>query len=354
MSRFFIEKYSSLTPYTPGEQPQDMPYIKLNTNESPFPAPAAVLSGSAEAASKLQLYPDPDCKELVNLLAKRYDVLPEEVLPTNGSDEILNFAFMAFCSSKRPAVFPDITYGFYPVFAEINGIPYMEIPLKKDFTIDINDYIGLNKTIFIANPNAPTGIALSLTELEQIISSNPESIVVIDEAYVDFGAESCVKLIHKYDNLLVTQTFSKSRSMAGARLGFGIGNKDLIQDLNTIKYSTNPYNINRMTAAAGIGSLMSEDTTKTNCRMIMETRAYTMDELKKLGFHMTDSMANFVFAAHPDISGEKLYLSLKEKGILIRHFNKGRISNYNRITIGTMQQMQTLISAIQKILEENT
>lgn len=353
MSRFLSSKYKNLVPYTPGEQPADMEYIKLNTNESPFPPSEKAIKKASEAASKLNLYPDPECRELSKKLADILGVESDEVLLTNGSDEILNFAFMAFCDKNTPAVFADITYGFYSVFAEINNIPYEEIPLKEDFTIDINDYLGINKTIFIANPNAPTGIALSLQEIEKILESNPNNIVVVDEAYVDFGNESCIPLIRKYNNLLVTQTFSKSRSMAGARLGFGVACKELIQDLNTIKYSTNPYNINRMTMAAGIGILEDEAYTKRNCQTIIDNRSYITSELLDMGFELTSSSTNFVFARHPLIDGKKLYLALKEKGILVRHFDKEKISQYNRITVGTTEQMKKLIEAIKRIMEEN-
>ena len=352
MSKFFSSKYKNLTPYTPGEQPKDMKYLKLNTNESPFPPSKKAQRLAAKAACQLQLYPDPECRKLTEMIAENLGVEYSEVLVTNGSDEILNFAFMAYCDNSLPAVFPDITYGFYPVFAEINNIPYELLPLKDDFTIDINDYIGINKTIFIANPNAPTGIALSPSQIEEILKSNPDNVVVIDEAYVDFGGESCVPLTKKYDNLLVTRTFSKSRSMAGARLGFGVGNAGLIQDLNTIKYSTNPYNINRMTMAAGIGVLEDEKYTRANCREIIKSREITLNELKKLGFICTDSLANFVFVKHPEISGEDLYLKLKEKGVLVRHFGKDKIKDYNRITIGTIAQMKILITKIKEILEE--
>ena len=345
MSRFFSDRYARLTPYTPGEQPRDMQYIKLNTNESPFPPPATVCSAVEEAAKALQLYPDPDCTDLTKALAKQYQVDPKEILLTNGADEVLNFAFMAFCSEACPAAFPDITYG-------LNQIPYTEIPLKNDFTIDPADYFGLHQTIFIANPNAPTGIALDPEQIEQILSANPDHVVVIDEAYVDFGAESCVPLIHKYDNLLVTQTFSKSRSMAGARLGFGIGHPALIRDLNTIKYSTNPYNINRMTMAAGIASLASQAETDANCRTIAQNRQFTAEALKELGFTLTEAKSNFLFAAHPAIDGKTLYQKLKDRGILIRHFELPRIRDYNRITIGTLPQMQQLIRVIRDILEE--
>lgn len=352
MSRFFSEKYASLVPYTPGEQPKEMNYIKLNTNESPFPPSSKAVEYAKREAEKLQLYSDPECRDLVKTAADYFGVSKNEILFTNGSDEILNFAFMAFCDDAHGAVFPDITYGFYPVFAELNGIPFEEIPLKDDFTVDVNDFCGVNKTVFIANPNAPTGIALSLADIEKIIKSNPDNIVVIDEAYVDFGAESAISLIHKYDNLLVTGTFSKSRSLAGGRLGFGIANEALIRDLNTVKYSTNPYNVNRMTMAAGAGALEDNEYFFENCEKIQNVREYTEKKLKEMGFELTNSSANFIFAQSNEIDGKMLYLKLKEKGILIRHFDKERIKNYNRITVGTYEQMDAFLSAIKEIKEE--
>ena len=352
MSRFFSEKYKQLTPYTPGEQPAYTQCIKLNTNESPFPPSKKAIKYAFKASHELNLYPDPECSVLTQKLADITGTEKDEILVTNGSDEILNFAFMAFCDENHPAVFPNITYGFYSVFAQINNIPYEEIPLKADFTIDINDYIGINKNIFIANPNAPTGILIPRDDIEKIVKSNPDNIVVIDEAYVDFGNESCIPLIKKYDNLLVTQTFSKSRSMAGARLGFGAGYKELIRDLNTIKYSTNPYNINKMTMAAGTGVLEDEKYTRKNCKTIIKNRKFTTKELKKLGFELTDSKTNFVFAKNDKIDGKELYLKLKQKGVFVRHFDKKEIYDYNRITIGTKKEMQTLISEIKEILEE--
>ena len=352
MSRFFSEKYNTLTPYTPGEQPKGQQYIKLNTNESPFPPSVAAQKLAAAEAARLELYSDPECRDLVAAATEILGVAGDEIIFTNGSDEILNFAFMAFCDEHRPAVFPDITYGFYPVFAELNRVPYTEIPLNPDFTINVGDYIGVGKTVFIANPNAPTGIALPLSDIESIVRSNSDNVVVIDEAYVDFGAESAVSLTRRYDNLLVTQTFSKSRSLAGARLGFGIGCPSLIRDLNTIKYSTNPYNVNRMTMAAGIGALTDRKYFADNCRAIEQTREWTSDELRALGFTVLDSKANFVFAAHGRISGKELYLRLKQNGILVRHFDSARLTDFNRITIGSMKQMRTLISTIKKILED--
>ncbi len=352
MSRFFSDRYAYLYPYTPGEQPRDRRYIKLNTNESPFPVSEFAVNQAASAAKGLNLYSDPECTELVKTAADYFGLDKSEILFTNGSDEVLNFAFMAFCDERHPAAFPNITYGFYPVFAEINNLPYIEIPLKDDFSIEVSDYYGIGKTIFIANPNAPTGIAISRNDIEQIIKSNQDNVVVIDEAYVDFGAESCLPLIHKYANLLVVQTFSKSRSMAGARLGFGAGDPALISDLRNIKYSTNPYNINSMTMAAGIGALKDSDYFRRNCSIIAETRRFVTDELRALGFLIPESSANFIFVMHPDVGGEELYFKLKEHGILIRHFSRPEINEYNRITIGTREDMEILVSTIRTILEE--
>ncbi len=352
MSRFLTDKQKNLVPYTPGEQPKILNLIKLNTNESPYPPAPQVVAAAEEEAGRLHLYPDPTCSALCEAFAKRCGVDADEVIAVNGSDEILNFAFMAFCDEDRPAVFPDITYGFYPVFADLNHVPYTEIPLEEDLSVNPEQYTGIGKTIFLANPNAPTGIALSRDTVERIVASNPDSVVVVDEAYVDFGAETCIPLIKKYDNLLVTQTFSKSRSMAGARLGFGVGCKDLIRDLNTVRYSTNPYNINRMTMAAGIATLKYDEITVENCNAVRKTRAKTAEAMKKLGFEMTESTANFLFAKHPGVDGKELYLRLKDRGILIRHFDKARICQYNRITVGTPEQMNALIGAIKEILEE--
>lgn len=350
MSRFLSAKYAALIPYTPGEQPKDARYVKLNTNESPYPPSPMTVKYIEEAAGKLNLYCDPECTALREEICRRYEVGPDEVILTNGSDEALGFAFMAFCDSRRPAVFPDITYGFYPVFARLNGVPYGEIPLNDRFEISVSDYIGINKTIFIPNPNAPTGIALTLSEIEEIVRNNPENVVVIDEAYVDFGAQSALKLIKAYDNLVVTMTFSKSRSMAGARLGMAFACPALIRDLNTIKYSTNPYNVNAMTQAAGVGTLRDDGYTKENCQKIQNERGYLSEELRKLGFILTPSAANFVFAKHPAVGGEALYLALKERGVLVRHFGLPRIADYNRITVGTREESELLLAKIKDIL----
>lgn len=351
MSRFFSEKYSALVPYTPGEQPKNMEYVKLNTNESPYMPSNNVYDAVKKEAEKLHLYSDPQASVITEKIANRYGVSKDMVLVTNGSDEVLNFAFMAYGDKEREMLFPNITYGFYTVFADLNGVKYREVPLKDDFTIDINDYIGKNTTIVIANPNAPTGIALSRDQIEEIVKSNPNNVVIIDEAYVDFGAESCVDLVHKYENLLVTMTFSKSRSMAGARIGFGIGSKAIINDLNTIKYSTNPYNVNRISQVAGACAIDDDNYYMDNCKKIIEAREYTKSELEKLGFFVLDSRANFLFAKSDKISGEELYLKLKENGVLVRHFTSEKIKDFNRITIGTKEQMDIFLGKTKEILE---
>ena len=352
MSRFFSEKFKTLTPYTPGEQPRDQQYIKLNTNESPFPPSPMAQTRAQEEAAKLQLYSDPTCAALTAQAAKALGVAEDEIVFSNGSDEVLNFAFMAFCDDTHPAIFPDITYGFYKVFAALNGIPYEQIPLKEDFSIGIEDYVNQSKTIFIANPNAPTGLYLGLDKIEEIVKTNPNSVVVIDEAYIDFGGESAIPLTKKYDNLLVVQTFSKSRSMAGARLGFAVGCKELVQDLNTMRFSTNPYNVNRMTMAAGVGALEDDAYFRANCQTIIDNRAWTMAELEKLGFETLPSLTNFVFTKNHAISGKELYLQLKAKGILVRHFDTPRLTDFVRVTIGSAEQMDAFIRTTKEILEE--
>jgi len=351
MSRFLNARTEALEPYTPGEQPKERKYIKLNTNESPFPPSPNAQRLACEEAEKLKLYPDPQLTELTSLMAKTLGVKPENVIMTNGSDEVLSFAFAAWCSDSRPAAFPDVTYGFYKVFAALYGVPYKEIPLTEDFRIDVEDYAEERGPLFIANPNAPTGIALPLIEIERLLMQNTDRIVVVDEAYVDFGAESAVKLIDRYDNLLVTGTFSKSRSMAGARLGFGVAKPELISDLVRIKYSTNPYNVNRMTAAAGIGALLDREYFENNLKSVVEAREWTARALADLGFTLTPSVANFLFAKSDRIGGRELYLALRERGILVRHFGSDRIRDYVRITIGSQTEMQTFIDTIKSLPE---
>ena len=348
MSRYLIDKYQALEAYTPGEQPRDMQYIKLNTNESPYPPAPGVVEAVREQAGRLELYSDPVCTELRDALAARYGVRRENVFVSNGSDDILNFAFMAFGGPR--AFFPDISYGFYPVYAELHGIEAHPIPLRQDFSIDPSDFMALDGFIAIANPNAPTGMALGVAQIEDILSANPDHVVLIDEAYVDFGAESCVALTAKYDNLLVVQTFSKSRSMAGARLGFAIAHEALIADLEKIKFSTNPYSVNRMTLAAGIATLKADEVCMENCRKVVETREATVARLRQLGFEVLPSKANFVFARHPHADGGFLYRQLKARGVLVRHFENPRIKDFLRITIGTPRQMEALIEKLGEIL----
>lgn len=351
MSRFFSEKHASLEPYVPGEQPKERKYVKLNTNESPFPPAPLAVAYAKSVIGTLELYSDPELRDLCDVASNYFRVEKDEIIFTNGSDEILDFAFSAFCDEKHPAVFPDITYGFYPVFAEKYGIPYETIPLERDLSVDVEKYIGVGKTVFLANPNAPTGIALPLEDIERIVVSNPDNVIVIDEAYVDFGARSAVKLIKKYDNLLVTQTFSKSRSLAGARLGMGFACKELISDLNTLRYSTNPYNVNRVTENAGIGALLDDAYMKENCKKIIENREYTVSELKKLGFEATDSKANFIFVKRPGLGGKDLYLALKESGVLVRYFDKDRLRDYVRVTIGSKKDMDVFLANVKTITD---
>ena len=351
MSTFFSSQLKNLAPYTPGEQPQDQQYVKLNTNESPYPPSAGVIAAlNDKEAADLRLYSDPECKELKKALAGYYGVEPENIYVGNGSDEALNFAFLSYATDGRGVAFADITYGFYPVFADLYHIPVQIVPLKSDFSIDPKDYYGLNKTIVIANPNAPTGLALSRDEMEGIIKANPDSVVVVDEAYVDFGAESCVELTKTYPNLLVVQTYSKSRSMAGARLGYAIGNAELIRDLETVKFSTNPYNVNRLTLRAGVQAIAEQDYYTENCKKIMATRAYTKEKLEALGFTVLDSRSNFLFAMKPGTDGGAIYQGLKERGVLVRHFDKDPIRDYNRITIGTPEQMDIFLKKLEELL----
>lgn len=352
MSRFLSDSLRALAPYTPGEQPSESRYIKLNTNESPFPPSPKTIEAVSDAVKSLQLYPPLNGGELRVAIAKSIGVNVDEVIVTNGSDEVLNFCFKAFCSPNIPAAFADITYGFYSVFAGYNEVPYELIPLKDDFSIDPRDYIDIGKTIFIANPNAPTGLVLPLNDIEEIVSSNPNNVVVVDEAYIDFGGESAVKLIKKYENLVVTQTFSKSRSMAGVRIGFGVACPALISDLYRLIYSTNPYNLSRLNIAAGLAAIEDDAYTRANCREIVKTREWITTELTLLDFFVLPSKANFVFVRHPAIEGKTLYERLKLAGILVRRFNAPRISDFLRITIGSHDNMQTLLEKIKEILED--
>lgn len=352
MSEFFNSCYENLTPYVPGEQPQDRTYIKLNTNESPYPPAYSLKSNfDMELIKGLKLYSDPDVKELKEAIAEFYDLDKKEVFIGNGSDECLYYSFMAFGGDG--VSFPDITYGFYKVYADVNHLRANVIPLKEDFSIDAGDYKNLGTAIIIANPNAPTGLMLSLIEIREILENNKNNVVIIDEAYIDFADEksSAVSLISEYDNLLVIQTFSKSRSLAGARVGFAMGNAGLIAGLDRIKFSINPYNVNTISMKMAVEGIKNTGYFYENCNKIKETRAFTKNELEKLGFTVLDSKANFLFAGNDKISGSRLYEELKSRGILIRHFNDERIKEYNRITIGSMEEMEIFIEKVKEIIK---
>ena len=349
MSRFLKKQYQLLDAYTPGEQPRDAEYIKLNTNESPYPpAPSVVEAMTAQQVEQLRLYSDPTAKELKEKLAGLYAVKPENVFVSNGSDEILNFAFMAF--GAQGVVFPEISYGFYEVYAGLYQLDYEKIPLESDFALDYEKYCGKNKMVVIANPNAPTGMSIPVWQIEELLKSNPDSLVLIDEAYVDFGGETCLGLIEKYDNLLVVRTFSKSRCLAGGRLGYAFANPAIIADLEKIKYSTNPYNVNRLTLLLGAATVDAEDYYREKCAEIVQTREWTKKQLEKLGFFVLPSDTNFLFAKTGKMDGGQLYETLKSRGILVRHFKNLKISQYNRITIGTKEQMEILINTLKEVL----
>jgi len=352
MSRFLTQKFASLEPYVPGEQPQDLRLIKLNTNESPYPPAPRVRQAAAEQASCLNYYADPDCTALREKLAQVCGTAPENVFVTNGSDEALAFLLQAFGDEGHPFCFPDLTYSFYAILCRFYGVPFTEIPLQADFTVDPADYRSARGHLLLANPNAPTGFALPVEAIERIACENPDRLVVVDEAYVDFGWESCIPLTKALDNVLVVQTFSKSRSLAGGRLGFAVGCEALIADLNALKAAANPYSVNRMTLACGLAALEEADYCRENCRRIIETRADTTKRLRELGFSVLPSQTNFVLAEHPAVSGEALCGKLRARGILVRHFDHPRIANYNRITIGSREQMDVFLQAVNDILSE--
>ncbi len=352
MSKFLNNKYKGLIPYVPGEQPKEKRYIKLNTNESPFP-PAIALKYEdfADVADNMRLYPDPEAHSLKAAIADFYKVKPNEIFIGNGSDECLYYSFMAFCEAG--VSFPDLTYGFYKVYADINAVKADIIPLRDDFTIAVSDYEDRGTAIVIANPNAPTGIMLGKEEIRKLLCKNPDKVVIIDEAYIDFAPEgsSAIDLVGEYDNLLVIQTFSKSRSLAGARVGYAIGNAALIEDLERLRFSVNPYNISSFSLAAAVEAVENAEYFRENCRKIKENREYTRNELIRLGFEVIDSHANFLLAKTERISGVDFYEKLRENGILVRHFENKRIADYNRISIGSMEDMKAFIRAAERIIE---
>lgn len=348
------EKYvRRVEPYVPGEQPKSKRVIKLNTNECPYPPSPKVKRALRKIDNrKLRLYPDPQAEELVEALAKYYDVKKEQVFVGVGSDDVLAMAFLTFFNSKKPILFPDITYSFYDVWADLYKIPYETIALNDKLEINAGDYDRDNGGIVIANPNAPTGLMTPISEIERIIKANKDSVVIVDEAYVDFGGESCVPLVDKYDNLLVVQTFSKSRAMAGMRIGFAIGSKKLIKYMLDAKFSFNSYTMNLPALELGVASVKDDKYFKATVQKVILTREWTKAQLKELGFVFPDSKTNFVFAQHKEVPAKELFEMLKKEKIYVRYFNKPRIDNYLRISIGTDAQMQKLIECLTEYLEK--
>ncbi len=342
-----------VVPYTPGEQPKIKNIIKLNTNENPYPpAPGVVEALKNMDVSDYRKYPDPSCTKLVDAIASFYSVDPEKVFVGVGSDDVLAMAFLTFFNSDKNILFPDITYSFYDVWADLYRIPYTQVPLKEDFTIDPEDYYVDNGGVVIANPNAPTGVALPLSAIEEIVRKNSDVIVIVDEAYVDFGGESALPLIDKYDNLLVVQTFSKSRSMAGMRIGYAFGCKKLIKYLYDVKFSFNSYTMNMPSIELGAAAIADKDYFDKTRSMVIATRERAKKELKDLGFEFGDSMTNFIFAKHPDKHGKDIFDYLRQNGIIVRRFDLPRISEYLRISIGTDEEMDELIRVLREFLKE--
>ena len=341
-----------VVPYVPGEQPQESNLIKLNTNENPYPpAPGVIRALEQFDMDRLRLYPEPDCKVLVNAIAEYYGLNSSRVFVGVGSDDVLAMIFMTFFNSEKPILFPDITYSFYDVWADMLRIPYEVKPLDENFLIKKEDYYGENGGVIFPNPNAPTGILMELSEIEEILEHNRDVIVVVDEAYIDFGGKSALPLIEKYDNLLVVQTFSKSRSLAGMRIGFAMGNEKLIKYINDVKYSFNSYTMNQTALALGVEAIKDKGYFEETRQKVIATREWTKGELKKLGFSFGDSMSNFIFAVHESVPAKGLFEALKKEHIFVRYFSKERISNYLRISIGTRKEMETLIRFLKGYLK---
>jgi histidinol-phosphate aminotransferase len=352
MSQYWSKIVHELTPYVPGEQPKLQNLVKLNTNENPYgPSPKVIAALQAEAADSLRLYPDPDSSRLKAALAEYHGVQSNQVFVGNGSDEVLAHVFQALLKHDLPLLFPDISYSFYPVYCGLYGINFETIPLNAQFEIAIDDYLRPNGGIIFPNPNAPTGIPLSLREIERLLQHNTQSVVVVDEAYVDFGTESAVQLIARYHNLLVTHTYSKSRSLAGLRVGYALGNATLIEALIRVKDSFNSYPVDRFAEAGAIAALADEAYFQQTRQQVIASREQLVQSLQVLGFEVLPSGANFIFARHPDYAGEQLASGLRERAVIVRHFKKpARISEFLRITIGSEPQNQALIAAIRELL----
>ncbi len=341
-----------VVPYVPGEQPAGK-VIKLNTNENPYPpAPGVEAVLKDFDVSLLRKYPESDCRSLVNVLAERYKVKPSQVFVGVGSDDVLAMAFLTFFNSGKKILFPDVTYSFYDVWASLFGIPFEQIPLDDDFNITASDYEKDNGGVVIANPNAPTGVFMGLDGIRRILDANRDVVCIVDEAYVDFGSESALSLLDEYDNLLVVQTFSKSRSMAGMRIGYALGCEAMIKYLNDVKYSFNSYTMNSVTLAAGVEAVKDEEYFKASCERIIRSRERLKGELRTLGFDFGDSMTNFIFAKHATVPAEYIFTELKKRDIYVRYWNKPRINNHLRITVGTDEECDILVRNLKEILSQ--
>lgn len=345
---FLAPIMQQVLPYTPGEQPQTNDFIKLNTNENPYPPAPTVLKAISKAADHLQRYPDPTASQLVKRLATYLGVESDEVFVGNGSDEVLAFCFQGLMG--KGVAFPDITYGFYPVFSQLYQVPTRVIPLQADLTIALADYTDLTETVIFANPNAPTGKSLTAAEILAFVRTDTRRLVIVDEAYVEFGGESLVPYVSQLENLLVVGTFSKAWQLAGARLGYAVGSRKLIRELNKLKFSFNPYSINGMTMAAGNAALEALSYHQEKLTAVIKTRQWTLTKLRELGFEVADSQTNFLFPKHSEIKGELFYQELKQRKILVRWFSQERIKNHLRITIGTPAEMAALIETLQAII----
>ncbi|WP_353432432.1 histidinol-phosphate transaminase [Polynucleobacter sp. MWH-UH23A] len=354
MSRFWSPVVRSLTPYTPGEQPQMQRLIKLNTNESPYgPSPKALAAINQQTTDDLRLYPDPEGNALKQAIAKLHGLNPNQVFLGNGSDEVLAHVFAGLLKQSKPIHFPDITYSFYPVYCKLFGIEYKTVPLGNDFEINLNDYVTPNGGIIFPNPNAPTGRSVARSEIEKLLSQNKDSVLVIDEAYVDYGTESCIPLLRSMncpENLLVVHTLSKSRALAGLRVGFALGHPDLIEGLERVKNSFNSYPLGRLAQAGAITAIEDQAHLESTSAKVIQTRLKLIEQLNELGFNTLPSTANFIFTRHPKHSGAKLYQALRDRGVIVRHFNAPRIKEFLRITIGTDEQSAELVLAFREIL----
>ena len=359
----FSDKLRELTPYVPGEQPRDGAYIKLNTNENPYPPSPKVFEAISEATSRLRLYPDPESTELRDAYAELVGLQRENVFVGNGSDEVLATAFQAFFEGKSNVLMPDITYSFYPVYCNMYNVKALEIPVREDMTVDPHMYVDqsmdsnidpngkpLNSGVIIANPNAPTSIALGLSDIEEIVKSNKDSVVLIDEAYVDFGGESAVSLINRYNNLLVVSTLSKSRSLAGLRVGFAAGSPELISAMDTVKNSFNSYPVDVLAQKGARAALLDREYFEETTAKIIKTREWTKEQLLNLGFNVLESKANFLFIEHRECQAKDIFQTLKEKKILVRYFDKPRIDNYLRVTIGTDEEMEEFVRVLERMI----